>query len=67
MARQEKLKQKYLLCPMASSPPLCALYTCIIHHQTSPISRNTSSAINSNILLTSTRQLLKRQHSLMIL
>ena len=41
-------------------PPHCGLCMCIMHHQTSPNGRNTCSTINSNILLASTRQLLKR-------
>ena len=39
----------------------CVSALCI--NQTSPISRNTSSTIKSNILPASTGQLLKRQHS----
>ena len=60
-ARQEKFKHKNFSLPFGHpSPPTvhCASALCI--NQTSPISRNTCSIINSNILPALTRQLLKR-------
>ena len=60
MESQEKFQHKMLLCPLVSSLPstvrrLCAF--CI--DQSSHVSRNTCSTIESNILVAPTRQLLK--------
>ena len=57
MARQEKFKQKTLLCPLASSLPQlhCASALCI--NQTFPT--GSCSTIKSSILLVSVKRLLK--------
>ena len=61
MARQEKFKHKNSSLPfgLLTSPTVHGVSALCIN-QTSAISRNTCSTINSNILLAPTRQLLKR-------
>ena len=59
MARQEKYKWKFFLCPFVLFSLHCPCVSAWYVDQPSPISRNTCSAIKSNILPASARHLLK--------
>ena len=59
MARQEKYKQKFLLCPFVLFSLHCPCVSAWYIDQPSPISRNTYSAIKSSIRPASARHLLK--------
>lgn len=65
---QKNLNMKNFLCPWTSSLPAPVHWASALGiNQTSPSSRSTCSIQKSSALLASTRQFLRRQHSLFIL